>query len=465
MKLRINTRILRWVGLALIVVVALGFHKRQVSRAARGLTEIHLDGDAEHYPAVYRPSQHRTYYREWRWSSRDLPRDFYAQRYAVPRHEVQGDTWTLLFAGDTMVHADVQLGAAAHRNDPDERSGGYEWMLRGVRDVVTRADLAVANLETPISPSAPRAGYPYFNADPLYLDGLLRTGFDLLFLANNHMLDQGLRGIEETMGELDKRGLAHLGTSREDEPRRDALVMDVGEGPVLKVAFLNYTFWLNKPNGRRAVYYLDYLRKGKNINWVAVGSDKDIGSNAMGPIARWVAPDAAIQDLDAFKKRVEDGVAVARAGGAEYVVLYLHWGYAYHIMPSRAQRKLAGEFFLLDADMIIGSGPHIIQPFERMYTKDGRVLDSPEPGAREHFIAYSLGNLVSGQGGNAKYGLFLEVDVARTPDGMVVAGAQPHFVKSVTGSEEIRVLDGKLKRVNSYRAKIVGLDEWEDYIR
>ncbi|RYZ94250.1 MAG: CapA family protein, partial [Proteobacteria bacterium] len=75
------------------------------------------------------------------------------------------------------------------------------------------------------------------------------------------------------------------------------------------------------------------------------------------------------------------------------VILTPHWGeaeYTQRVEPS--QRALGRRFLEAGALAIFGNHPHVTKPWEKYVTKDGR----------ETFVAYSIGNFVSGQASLAK---------------------------------------------------------------
>ena len=94
------------------------------------------------------------------------------------------------------------------------------------------------------------------------------------------------------------------------------------------------------------------------------------------------------EHLDLFQaRRVEqkrplDTHAVAEAAAqADLVIVSMHWGAEYYPVTER-QRLLARELAAAGADLVIGHGPHVLQPVERV---DGA------------WVAYSLGNFLFDQ--------------------------------------------------------------------
>jgi len=233
-----------------------------------------------------------------------------------------------------------------------------------VREFYFGADLAYANLETPVVPSAPPSYIPKsilkapgLNNTPEMFDRIVDggKGVDLFSTANNHCLDQGEEGLRKTLDFLDERGYPHVGTARSPE-ERDAVVM-IERGGV-KVAFISFTFalnWKDLPEGKE--YLANYVRLNK--------------------------PDADISPIAAQ-------VASARAAGADAVVACLHWSLEFESYPVRNVVDMGHRLAELGIDVVIGNHPHNVQPIEKYSYADGVT------GARkEALIIYALGDLLS----------------------------------------------------------------------
>lgn len=77
---------------------------------------------------------------------------------------------------------------------------------------------------------------------------LKELGFDVMATANNHCLDKGFSGMVNTLAELDKAGIEHLGTYATEEASKEYLIKDV-KG--IKIGFLDYTYGTNRYSGSR----------------------------------------------------------------------------------------------------------------------------------------------------------------------------------------------------------------------
>lgn len=81
-------------------------------------------------------------------------------------------------------------------------------LFEGIGTIFADADLAIANLESPLTRRAPTKPGPYrFAADPRFAGVLRDTGFDLLSVRNNHALDAGEEGLDDTLAALHAAGL------------------------------------------------------------------------------------------------------------------------------------------------------------------------------------------------------------------------------------------------------------------
>ncbi len=219
--------------------------------------------------------------------------------------------------------------------------------------------LRVGNLETPTSPNHPHVladlGTYTFNAPPEMLDGL---PLDLLQLNNNHSLDVGEDGLDDTLAEVEARGIAHTGVD-------DHALLDVGGRTV---AFLSYTWGINQRD---------------------VVPERELFILPFGHLDE-------VLDLAPLEQHIER----ARIDGADAVVVLAHWGFEYEYYPDPHFLVLGRRMVSAGADLVVGHGPHVVQPPEVCAVNQPDVVpgigtcsvrdDRGEP--REAAILYSLGN-------------------------------------------------------------------------
>ncbi len=210
-----------------------------------------------------------------------------------PRHD-QPPEVTLALLGDIMLGRGV---AAAHRTQES-----WETALRYLAPHLASADLALANLESPIT-MAPLIGASFdLRAAPLGLQALAVSGLDLLSVANNHIMDSGQPGLEDTQAALRRAGLTPLGP---------------GLAPVWRTV-----------NGLRLAFL------------------------AFDDVASPVDLDAAVR-----------AVTQAKEQGALPVVS-IHWGREFRPGPEARQEQIAQALANAGVVLIWGHHPHVLQPLD-----------------------------------------------------------------------------------------------------
>jgi poly-gamma-glutamate synthesis protein (capsule biosynthesis protein) len=251
---------------------------------------------------------------------------------ALPSEQAEPPSFVLAAGGD------VNLGRACGQRllaTPD-----YD-PLRGVGRLWADADLRFVNLESGLSEqhgetqSARHA--LIFTGPPAGADALLRAGIGVVSTANNHAWDYAARGLFETLANLDRVGVAHAGTGRdEDEAYRPTVLHVHG----LTVALFAVT----------QVWNLGIFSEEEGRHHVA-----------------WA--DVA---------RLRQALLGARAD-SDFVVLSYHGGEEYIDAPLTKTRDFISAVMRLGVDLVIGHHPHVPQ---------GVGWDGERP------IFYSLGNLV-----------------------------------------------------------------------
>jgi poly-gamma-glutamate synthesis protein (capsule biosynthesis protein) len=110
----------------------------------------------------------------------------------------------LYFVGDVM----LSRGVAKKMEKFDD----WAWPFRKVGEFLSKADLTFGNLEGPLSDKGEDVGNKYsFRVDPRALEGLELAGFDVMSIANNHILDWGVLAREDTIERLEGVGIKPVG--------------------------------------------------------------------------------------------------------------------------------------------------------------------------------------------------------------------------------------------------------------
>ncbi len=125
-----------------------------------------------------------------------------------------------------LVGADI---CPIERNKPLLRSGAADRLFNGLLEDFARADLLLANLECPLieRPSPILKTGPSFGEPPDCLKGIKAAGFNVLSLANNHILDHGAEGLRTTLKACSEAGISTVGAGENLEQARRVLVKNL----------------------------------------------------------------------------------------------------------------------------------------------------------------------------------------------------------------------------------------------
>jgi hypothetical protein len=248
---------------------------------------------------------------------------------------VPASTVRLLFGGDVMLGRGV---APIARADP-------HGLFADVRLTVSNADLAAANLESPLTHRPHTAGTPNaLEASSKTARLLARAGFDAMAMANNHAGDAGPGSVTDTIDALRSAGIRPVGGGSNDA---EALEPQTFEIRGIRVALLSF----------------DATRQGLRANDTSAG------------VAWWST------------RAARRAVRQARAE-ADVVVVGLHGGIEYQRGPDPLLTRLGELLAGWGADVVWGTGPHVVQPVS--------VID-PDGDGRWTVLLTSLGNLLFDQ--------------------------------------------------------------------
>lgn len=216
-------------------------------------------------------------------------------------------------------------------------------LFEDVRFVVSAADIAVANLESPLTLRPQVTVGAELAADPGSASLLGEAGFDAVGIANNHAGDASAESVLDTMAALETAGVQAIGAGLTGQ---EAHAPRIIERAGVRVAYLAFD---------------------------ATGQGLTAG-DAPG-IATWSV--AAAQEAVAAARAEADVVAVGLHGGIEYST-------AVDPQLQRLGELLAG----WNVDVVWGHGSHVPQPV--------RLID---PDGDGHFtvVATSLGNFLFDQ--------------------------------------------------------------------
>lgn len=264
-------------------------------------------------------------------------------------------SFDILFLGDTSFGENYSDRLASQGREPVLRTRGYDHMIEQFAGILAGADFTIANLETPVtdrfpSPFAGKKRYLHYSDVRKTPAMLARHGFDLVSLANNHAMDFGAKGLEQTIDLLHARRVRTCGAGAPSQAAEPFILDAGGETRGRRIAILCLFEYL-KSYDEDYSFYADGSRAGVNrlsINHV----------------------EATIE-------------ALRKADPEVFIIAFPHWGRNYRWETDR-QRKTADRLMKAGIDLIIGHGSHNLQ---RVESYQGR------------WIVYGLGNFVFGSPG------------------------------------------------------------------
>lgn len=258
---------------------------------------------------------------------------------AQPEQPEPAGTIRFVATGDMIAHDSVNQNAR-------KADGSYDYLplMAKMKPFFDKADVSFCNQSTPAGGAEfGISGYPTFNAPVEFARGIEAVGCNVINLGTNHTNDKGQPLIDATVKAWENREniLAVAGANRSASEQNQNRFFTV-KG--MKFAFLSYTTYSNNTN---------LTPHGVNMY---------------------------SQELAA--KQMKE----ARAEN-DFVIVSMRWGTEYSPEVNAEQDKIAQELANLGADVIIGHGPHVLEPVKRLEGRDGR----------ETLVWYSLGNFLNTQ--------------------------------------------------------------------
>jgi len=201
-------------------------------------------------------------------------------------------------------------------------------------------DITIANLETPIANGNelnPNKSIHFYSEEDVVREILPLLNIKVVSLANNHIGDYGIPGINKTIEVLEELNIYHTGAGI----KKSHIEPSIFEVNSKKIAFLAYV--------------------DKNTNPKLEGIDKIL--------INYFDEYDVINKINEIKNTVDK------------IILSLHWGIDYSFYPTQYQVEIARKLVDLGVDIIVGHHTHTFQPFEKY---------------KHGFIFYGLGGLTFG---------------------------------------------------------------------
>lgn len=296
------------------------------------------------------------------------------------------DPIKLAFAGDILLDGFVGDQIAKY---------GVNFPFVKVAPTLKKADIAFANLETPVSIRGKAAEKTFaFRSKPETLGGLTYAGIDGVSLANNHILDFGTDAMLDTLVHLDRNQIGHTGAGKD-----------------VDAAFKPYT----KTVKGKSIAILGVSRVLSGPSWYA-------GKSKPGAASAYTSQPL----LSAIEKTSKEN---------DYTIVYIHWNEEFKDYPEKYARVLAKQMIDSGADIILGAHSHCLMGIEYYKHKP---------------IYYSLGNFVfnrSTRGGEKTLNSMLvnfEISDSKLTSKITpikIIGGQPNFMDDSYNRKTIKLLN------------------------
>ena len=258
----------------------------------------------------------------------------------------------MVAVGDNLVQTGVYRAAQKWSADPN--SYDFTKTYENVAPLVKAADVALINQETLICGGDYEISGSNFNFNsPVELGyEMVEVGFDIFVLANNHLRDKGIDGLESSLdywdSMMEQYPIYAVGAYRDEADQNKIRVQEVNG---MKIAYLAYTEHLN----------------GYTI--------PETSSIKVG----------FTSDTDLIQRQIQEAGEIADA-----VIVSAHWGWEDTHSVAPAVKELANQMVQWGADVVLGGHSHTAETMEYIERPDGT----------KGFVFYSLGNFVSAQTDN-----------------------------------------------------------------
>ncbi len=213
-------------------------------------------------------------------------------------------TVKILFGGDIILDRYIRTVIKAR---------SFDHIIEGIKPLLNEADFVVANLEGPVTDNqSVSVGSEFgernnfvFTFPKEVIPDLYKNNISVVNIGNNHIMNFGNDGLEQTRKALKEAGIKYFGDPNDP----------------------NYRWYVKEHNGM-------------NIGFVCYDQFTENGF------------EKTLDDLSVIKDKTDA------------VIVYTHWGVEYETCSNKTQQEYAHTFIDQGADLIIGSHPHVVQEVE-----------------------------------------------------------------------------------------------------
>lgn len=291
-----------------------------------------------------------------KYINKNATRDVFYSKMNEEQKMKIGNAIKISFTGDLLLLRDMverAYNSSSHQYN-------FAPMFQYVKKYWKESDLSIGVFEGPLAGESKNYttsnyddGYRlYMNFPDNFAQAVKDAGINLVTLANNHLLDMGIAGQERTLDVLDKVGLDHIGSYR-NQAEHDTIQIREIRGK--RIAFLSYTYGSEYTD---ETFFFDEKTSFRTDS-VVCRKSKYFRQNV--------------------KKVVSDFERV-KASNPDMIIVIPHIGKQFRHKPDRNQRFWCKLFVQLGADIIFSDHPHAVQPIEwrkNRYGKNTLIVHCP----------------------------------------------------------------------------------------
>ena len=250
----------------------------------------------------------------------------------------------LSFLGDIM--CEMQQNKASY----NKKNGTYDYSscFKDVKKCFEDTDFLVGNLETPIAGEK----FKYtnhiwsFNTPIEFAKAVKDMGVDLVSTANNHCLDRGVQGLENTIEALRNIKLDYIGTCLKKEKNEPYIIEKDG----IQIGILSYTY------GTNAHFNKIYLNKDqKHMVNIFESQEKEISKYNIGKrfikkVTRYqIIRNNLTPVINELKKNID------------YIIVCMHAGGQHNREIDNYTKEILKILKELGVNLVVGCHPHVVQ--------------------------------------------------------------------------------------------------------
>lgn len=277
------------------------------------------------------------------------------------------------------------LGDIMLKKEMIDEDNKYNNIFVKVKEYLQKSNIVIGNLETPISHNANNKTEEYKFVSPIeFADAIKSAGISFVSTANNHCLDNGIEGLDETIDCLDEIGIEHVGTYKNE---KTYVVKKINNK---KIAIMANTYGTNAFSNK--VYLrkneldkIDLLQKQELnniiIRWIN-NSDKIIAKcfrfifRSIG-LFEFDKPIYERKEKSMINNIKKDINIIRNKYKADYILMMMHDGGQNNLFPIKRTINRINRIKSLGIDALITNHEHMIH---KVNTYNNKI------------VTYSLGN-------------------------------------------------------------------------